>query len=232
MERAPIVFPIRFATHNAAVQTTTRELGVEGVFVRCLEPPAAGTPISMRLYLPGSREGVPAGGVIRELAAPGDEPGFWADFRELSESTRALIAETIARRERASTAKPIGAVSVKPAEDPRRTFPRYNARFGVRFATVQDFVLEYAANISAGGVFVHTLDPPPLKTVVRVEMELPGGGDPVPARGLVVHRVTPEDAAQRGTLPGIGVQFLDADDAFRARIDGAIEHILGGENKE
>ena len=85
------------------------------------------------------------------------------------------------------------------------------------------------ANISAGGVFVHTVDPPPLKTVVRVEMELPGGGPPVPARGLVVHRVTREDAEQRGTLPGIGVQFVDADDLFRARIDTAIEQILGDE---
>src|SRR5436853_198528 len=119
MERAPIVFPVRFATHNAAVQTTTRELSPEGVFVRCLEPPPA--------------------------------------------------------------------------------FPRYNARFAVRFASVQDFVLEYAPNISAGGVFVHTENPPPLKTVVRVEMELSGGGAPVPARGLVVHRLTKEEAEERGT---------------------------------
>ena len=226
MDRAPIVFPIRFATHNVAVQTTTRELSLEGVFVRCLEPPTRGTPVSMRLYLPGNREGVPAGGVVRELAPPGYEPGFWADFRDLSDSTRAAIGETLARRERAASAVPIGAVSVRPADDPRRTFPRYNARFAVRFASVQDFVLEYAANISAGGVFVHTMDPPPLKTVVRVEMELPGGGPPVPARGVVVHRVSQEDAQQRGTLPGIGVQFVDADDAFRARIDSAIEHIL------
>src|SRR6185312_1167587 len=132
MDRAPIVFPIRFATHNAAVQTTTRELSLEGVFVRCLEPPNEGTPISMRLYLPGSRDGVPAGGVVRELAPAGQEAGFWADFRELDRNTRGLIEEVIARRERASTALPIGAVSVKPAEDPRRTFPRYNARFAVR----------------------------------------------------------------------------------------------------
>lgn len=231
MDRAPIVFPVRFATTNAAVQTTTRELSVEGLFVRCLDAPKVGTPISMRLYLPGGREGVPAVGVVRELSKTGDEPGFWADFHDLSEAARAQIAEVIARRERASVAKPIGAVAVRPADDPRRTFPRYNARFAVRFATVQDFVLEYAANISAGGVFVHTIDPPPLKTVVRVEMELPGGGPPVPARGLVVHRVTREEAAQRGTLPGIGVQFVDADDGFRARIDGAIELILAEEKK-
>jgi uncharacterized protein (TIGR02266 family) len=94
---------------------------------------------------------------------------------------------------------------------------------------VQDFVLEYAANISAGGVFVHTEDPPPLKTVVQVEMELPGGADPVPARGMIVHRVTKQEAEQRGTLAGVGVQFVDADDQFRQRIDAAIAHILDTE---
>jgi uncharacterized protein (TIGR02266 family) len=231
MERAPMVFPIRFATGQIAVQTTTRELSHQGVMVRCLEPPPAGTPITMKLYLPGSREPVHVAAVVREHARAGHEPGFWAEFVEAGETQRAQIGEVIARRERAADAKPIGAVALHPHEDPRRAFPRYKARFAVRFATVQDFVLEYAANISAGGVFVHTEQPPPLKSIVQVEMELPGGGPPVPARGLVVHLVTRQDAEQRGTLPGMGVQFMDADDEFRKRIDGAISHILEGERR-
>lgn len=228
MERAPIVFPVRFATRNVAVQTTTRELSPTGVLVRCLEPPAVGTAISMKLYLPGSRNAVEVEAVVRELAAAGSEPGFWAEFSALRAAERGQIVETIERRERAAEAKPIGAIAVQPpADDPRRAFPRYQANFAVKFATVQDFVLEYAANISAGGVFVHTEDPPPLKTVVRVEMMLPGSeGDPVPARAVVVHRVTVEEAAQRKAIPGMGVQFVDADDEFRHRIDEAIDHIL------
>jgi type IV pilus assembly protein PilZ len=226
MDRAPIVFPIRFATHNAAVQTTTRELSREGVFVRCLEPPQIGTSISMRLYLPGRRDGLQVDGLVEEVAAPGREAGFWAAFRNLEPPARVEIVEVIARRERASDAKPIGAMAVQPDPEPRRAFPRYNARFAVRFSSVQEFVLEYAANISAGGLFVQTDNPPPLKTTVRVEMELPGGGPPVPAKGLVVHRVTKEDAQKRGTAAGVGLQFVDADDSFRGRIDAAIEHIL------
>jgi len=225
MERAPFVFPIRFATQNIAVQTTTRELSGHGVSVRCLEPPSAGTFIAMKLYLPGARDGLSADGVVLEVAPPGRESGFWAEFRNLTAGARAQIAEAIGRRERASSAVPIGSVAVQPAEDPRRSFPRYEARFAVRFATVQDFVLEYAANISAGGVFILSDDPPPLKAVVRVEMELPGAGT-VATRGQVVHRLSKEEAAQRGTLAGAGVQFLDADDRFRERIDAAIAHIL------
>jgi len=229
MKRAPIVFPIRFATGNLAVQTTTRELSDRGVLVRCLTAPPAGTALEMKLYLPSARDPLHVAGVVRDHAQQDQEPGFWAEFVGIGEPQRAQIVELLARRERASDAKPIGAVALNPHDDPRRAFPRYNVRFAVRFATVQDFVLEYAANISAGGVFVHTEEPPPLKTVVQVEMELPGGADPVPARGIIVHRVTKQEAEQRGTLAGIGVQFVDAGDEFRQRIDAAIAHILDTE---
>ena len=231
MDRASIVFPIRFAAGDTAVQTTTRELSESGVLVCCLEPPAAGTTVSMKLYLPGVREALHVDAVVREHANAGEEPGFWADFVGAGEAHRTQISELIARRTRAADAVPIGAVALHPHEDPRRAFPRYHANFAVRFATVQDFVLEYAANISAGGVFVHTENPPPLKTIVQVEMELPGSSTAVPARGIVVHRMTKEDAKKRGTLPGVGVQFMDADDEFRRRIDAAIAHILETERK-
>jgi hypothetical protein len=65
-----------------------------------------------------------------------------------------------------------------------------------------------------------------MDAVVKVEMELPGGGPPVQASGVVVHRVTKEQAQQRGTMAGIGVQFVDSDDEFRVRMDAAIEYIL------
>jgi uncharacterized protein (TIGR02266 family) len=231
MDRAPIVFPIRFAAGDIAVQTTTRELTEKSVLVRCLEPPATGTTLSMKLYLPGAREALHIDGVVREHANTGEDPGFWADFLGPDDTYRARIDEVIARRARAADAVPIGAVALNPHEDPRRAFPRFPANFAVRFASVQDFVLEYAANISAGGVFVHTENPPPLKSIVQVEMELPGSGSAVPARGMVVHRVTKEDAKRRGTLPGVGVQFMDADDEFRRRIDAAISHILEAERR-
>jgi uncharacterized protein (TIGR02266 family) len=234
--RAPLVFPIRFAAGSMVVQTTTRELSRDGVYVRCLKPPPEGAEVELKLYLPGTRAGLEAVATVREVAPSGKEQGFWAEFTHMAEEDRSAIAAVLERRARAAKATPIGAMAlqpyppkppaIKPEEDPRRAFPRYQARFAVRFATVQDFVLEYAANISAGGIFVCSEDPPEMDAVVKVEMELPGGGPPVQASGVVVHRVTKEQAQQRGTMAGIGVQFVDSDDEFRVRMDAAIEYIL------
>jgi uncharacterized protein (TIGR02266 family) len=226
MDRVPIVFPIRFAFGTQAVQTTTRELSSTGVYVRCLTPPPAGESVRMKLYLPGTPLDVELEGVVRERAE-GREAGFWAEFTGLRPAEQARIDDLLQQRARAPSAKPIGAVALQPAATDGRTFPRYNARFAVRFANVQDFVLQYAANISAGGVFVETSDPPAMDSVMRVSMELPGGGPPVEANAVVVHRVTPEQARQRSTPAGVGVQFVDADDKFRERIDLAISSILG-----
>jgi uncharacterized protein (TIGR02266 family) len=228
---APIVFPIRVAAGATVVQTTTREVSADGVFVCSLRPPKPGTSVSLKLYLPGSSQAEEASAVVREWrSAP--EGGYWAEFVDPPQSLRDRIAGLLHRRERAAASgppTPVAAVALarKPLDDPRRAFPRVETRFGVRFGNVQDFVLEYAANISAGGVFVQTENPPELHSVVTVTMELPDGGKPVEAKGLVVHRVSPEDAKVRNTPPGAGVQFVDSSDEFRERIDRAIEYILG-----
>jgi uncharacterized protein (TIGR02266 family) len=314
-----MVLPVRFAHETRAVQTTTRELSSEGVFVRCIEPPALGVQVTLKLYLPGLAQAADFVGVVREVQPGKGEGGFWADFvsAELQAHERLLavlfppalpqrtestgpvplaslyrrshavhppapqaapeVAEPLRRKassgvgdliqqsinsvvaERAAEAlaakrssKP-GPVPLPGAPDSarqpgaqepgaapaagdvvlagdainRRAFPRYRARFAVRFSSVQDFVLEYAANISAGGVFVVTDHPPEMDAVITVVLELPGGGEPVNCKALVVHRVTKEEAKERNTQAGVGVQFIEADDQFRERIDQTIELILG-----
>jgi uncharacterized protein (TIGR02266 family) len=241
MPRVPLVLPVRFATGPRAVQTTTRELSMQGVFVRCLEPPAEGVQVALKLYLPGTALAEDLRAIVR-----GVEPraGFWAEFSSPSGEASRRIAALLETHPTPDKV-PIGMVELRKARparapggraeqaptdvseaDNRRTFPRYDAHFAVRFASVQEFVLEYAANISAGGVFVRTDNPPDLETVVQVALDLPGGGPPASAKAVVVHRVTTEQARERNTLAGVGVQFVEADDEFRERIDRAIEHIL------
>jgi uncharacterized protein (TIGR02266 family) len=229
--RAPIVFPIRVATGTHVVQTTTREVSVDGVFICSLRPPKPGTQISLKLYLPGSTQAEDVAAIVREWRSSPDG-GYWADFVNVQRPLYEAISTLLERRARAAAAGPgvpIGALALarKPTgDDPRRAFPRVDARFRVRFGNVQDFVLEYAANISAGGVFIATDNPPELHAVVTVTMELPDAGPPIDAKGRVVHRVSAIEAKDRKTAAGAGVQFIDSSDEFRERIDRAIEFIL------
>jgi uncharacterized protein (TIGR02266 family) len=338
-----MVLPVRFSVETRAVQTTTRELSEEGVFVRCLEPPGVGAQVILKIYLPGFSAAAEFVGLVREADATPASAGFWADFVSashdaherlvqvlrpdpapkksppvapvplgslykrvhvshpppqglppppaapsgvplpeenphnaasgvagliqgaLDEQVSQKAAEVLRARRGSSPGKKKGpsqpvlqAQPAAPASPPpapvavvssasqpvpssapgdvslagdvggknRRTFPRYRARFAVRFQTVQDFVLEYAANISAGGVFVVTDFPPDMDSVITVVLELPDGGAPVTCKAQVVHRVSKEQAAERGVQAGAGVQFVEADDAFRERIDQTINQIL------
>jgi uncharacterized protein (TIGR02266 family) len=222
------VFPIRFAAGAQAIQTTTRELSAEGVFVRSLQPPEPGTQVALRMYLPGHTEADDTTAVVRGVREH-PESGFWAEFVSLDAEVGGRIQELLKRRANAAKAGPatrIGAISLKRGDDKRRAFPRYEARFQVGWSTVQDFVLEYAANISVGGVFVQTDNPPELDRIVTVSLKLPGSDSAVETKGVIVHRVTREEATEKGTISGMGVQFLDSSDEFRGAIERAIDHIL------
>src|SRR6267143_207396 len=164
--RAPIVFPIRVAAGPTIVQTTTREVSADGVFVCPLRPPKPGTQVSLKLYLPGGPQAEEATAVVGEWrSAP--EGGYWAEFIDPPQTLRDRIAGLLERRARAAASgppTPIGAMSVaqKPLE---------------------------------------------LHAVVTVTLELPDGGNPVEAKGVVVHRVSAQDAKGRNTPSGAGVQF-------------------------
>jgi uncharacterized protein (TIGR02266 family) len=201
----PYVVPVRFAVGTQVVQATTGALSVECAFVRCLVPPRPGERISLRLYLSGEAP-LRMGATVR--ARSGREPagmGFWADF-EADRGAKGRIARALGLVEQA--ARPID----------RRATARYPARFAVRFRSLDELKQEYATNISAGGVFIRTEAPPEMNSVIDVELELPGG-NPVQGKALVVHRVSAEEAARRNVEPGVGVQFVEADDRFRERID-------------
>jgi uncharacterized protein (TIGR02266 family) len=288
MAGTPVVLPVEFVAGAQVVQAMTRELSLEGAFVRCAAPPAIGAQLALKIFLPGFEAPEEIRAVVRERSTSG-EAGFWANFVAGPAQSRERVASLLAGKAQAAKSV-LGAVGLRksgpsvpldaadfarprtaaprtdlaPAAGPaagvasagtaagvaaplpdasagpaqaagqapeagganRRVFPRYEAKFAVRFATVQDFVLEYAANISAGGVFVHTKSPPEMDTIINVSMELPGGGPLVDAKALVVHRVTPEQARAQKIMPGVGVQFTDLDDDLRQRIDRAIAHIL------
>ena len=99
--RAPIVFPIRVAAGQSIVQTTTREVSADGVFVCSLRPPKPGTQISLKLYLPGGPHPEEATAVVKEWRTAPDS-GYWAEFDRPPQSLQDRIAGLLQRRARAA----------------------------------------------------------------------------------------------------------------------------------
>src|ERR1700674_1848060 len=97
LDRAAVVFPVRFDAGGQAIQTTTREVSVEGVFVRSLQPPQDGSLISLRLYLPGNAEPDDVRGRVRGVRSEPDS-GFWAEFIEPPEDVLERIKQILGRR--------------------------------------------------------------------------------------------------------------------------------------
>jgi uncharacterized protein (TIGR02266 family) len=91
----------------------------------------------------------------------------------------------------------------------KRESPRADAQFEVQYRTAQEFILAYSRNISGGGIFVRTTQPPPLNTEVRLRFTLPGVARLLELRGLVVWT----NASVTGSAfpPGMGIKFLDLD---------------------
>jgi Tfp pilus assembly protein PilZ len=105
----------------------------------------------------------------------------------------------------------------------RRRDVRYSMRFPVRVTAQKRVWSLVTEDVSEGGVFVATNDPPPLLQLVRVQLALPIGGHALTAHGMTVHVVGPEDAALR--LPGIGIQFYGLDHATRDAWEAFARHV-------
>jgi uncharacterized protein (TIGR02266 family) len=215
MEAAPMVFPVRYVSEGAAIQTTSRGLSSEGIAIRSLIPPRIGARVSLALYLPGNPKPEVAVGIVSAATRARPVPaGFWVQFTAIDTAARERIAALVIDKAR----------ELRDARS-ERGFQRFHTQFTVRFRTAREFVREHAENISRGGVFIQTRTPPQVDDVITVQLELPDGGPAATTSGLVMHRVTVAEAEQHGLVPGIGVQFLDADDHFRDRIDRYVEQL-------
>lgn len=98
-----------------------------------------------------------------------------------------------------------------------RRFDRYRVHLSVRFSRAQDFVVQYADNLSAGGLFVrgaHDLEP--LSEVV-VDLDLPAGGTHR-VRARVAHVLDPATAERLGRTPGAGLELIATPPGFQASL--------------
>jgi uncharacterized protein (TIGR02266 family) len=215
-ETLPIVVLVRYTGGGLTMQSTSSRLGAEQVFVRGVVMPKEGTAIGIKLTIPDLPQPLDLRATVVERVLPnvrGKEAGFWARFDALAPEA----LETLEKVLRDHSA---------PGAATKRQFVRVKTRLEVGWASAREFLVVYAENISAGGIFVVSPNPPPLQEVVELSLKLPDGEAPAKTNAQVIQRLTPEDAKRLGRQPGAGLQFIGGDDNFRKRLDLCIENLL------
>ena len=105
-----------------------------------------------------------------------------------------------------------------------RVHERHATVLAVRFVSAADFVIEYAENLSAGGLFVrqaHGLEP---LSEVTVQIEL-AGFDTFKVKAKVAHIMDEAMAARLGRSPGAGLQLIDVPPSFTKALSGYLARL-------
>ncbi len=109
---------------------------------------------------------------------------------------------------------------------------RHPVNLSVRYSTARDFVVDYAENLSTGGLFVRGAHVLARGQEVDIEIALPGFGSfGVEAR--VAHVLSPEDARDHDRNPGAGFSitrsppgFIEALRTYLLRLGQRRDHVV------
>jgi uncharacterized protein (TIGR02266 family) len=105
------------------------------------------------------------------------------------------------------------------ARGERRKYPRVplNLLIQYRFDSFEDFISEYASDISEGGMFIRTLEPREEGTMLYLQLVLRDGSKLIEGLGRVVRVNPPSTHADHS--PGMGIEFLSLDEESAALIN-------------
>ncbi|MCH9650354.1 MAG: TIGR02266 family protein [Deltaproteobacteria bacterium] len=103
-----------------------------------------------------------------------------------------------------------------------------DAAVDLEFESFQGFISEYSSNISIGGMFVTSENPPPVGTRLRFSLKLKGDFKLVQGRGEVIW-IREHSIGSQGPA-GMGIRFLDLEESSRDLIRRMVDRhkVQGG----
>ena len=93
----------------------------------------------------------------------------------------------------------------EPVGIERRINKRLPIRVMVEYTSTEDFLIDYTANMSIGGMFLQTDEPLELGTRFRLRFRIPERSKPIETFGVVRWVISPKESGPM--VPGMGVQF-------------------------
>jgi uncharacterized protein (TIGR02266 family) len=99
----------------------------------------------------------------------------------------------------------------------RRIASRLPARFLVEYEHLEDFLIDYSANLSIGGMFIQTTRPLPVGTRFRLRFKIPGRARPVETEGVVCWVIPPDHPGPEKV--GMGIKFFELQPADQKSVE-------------
>ncbi len=150
-----------------------------------------------------TRPGMPAAKKVRDTQTmPGKRP------------SRGDVAKTAPSMPAARKAAPAAPTPRKLADARPPRDPRFRVHAKVRYASAAEFVVEYAENLSRGGLFLPGSGGFAPRQELAVEVTLPGAGT-LTVHCEVAHILSPDMALKLGRRPGAGLAIVASPPGFR-----------------
>lgn len=201
--------PVSYDQPQTFLEVYRRDLAAGTLFVSSEgEKPPIGAAIALEIFVPGDPSPIR---VLAKVIHHGDlaGPGY---------GTR--VALTDLARERLKLA----AQRIQESSSSRevRHEPRVRAKLGVTFRSGSDVARTWTQDISKGGVFVATPNPPPIGTQVDLDLELPGGEE-LRIAATVVRLVHEAQAKEWNREVGCGLSFQAVSSEIRSKLEAFVE---------
>ena len=101
-------------------------------------------------------------------------------------------------------------------------------RFRFDSETVEQFAERYASDVSRGGIFVHSRQPFPVGTQLRLDLQLLNGSPLIVGEGTV-HWTREPDPNKPATVPGMGIRFSKLSGRSQQIIEAVLSQRTGRE---
>ncbi len=203
---------VKFVFAEGFFELETSDLSMGGVFIATDHLVPVGEEVRLVLHIPGDKPVIKAlGKVVRvvEEDAPGQPAGLGVRFLELGPDGEKCIRKYLG--EQVTT-------QLKTNGKQRRRFPRLETLVKLRFQAAGSFEPAISKDISSGGIFVQTLEPPAKGEEIWVNLVHPTTSQKLDLVGKVV-RVVKRDPKNPEIVPGVGVSFENLSVEKKAVLD-------------
>lgn len=209
---------VEFKSFDQFYREYTKNISKGGLFIKTRQALPVQTVLEIMLRLPGEKPLSLVGEVVHCIDAEtaecnGWDPGIGVHFVDFEDGAHQALDKYVSLRQQEAPAVAAG---------DRRKHERVALRLRVRFPSVEVLQHDYSEDISRGGIFIQTQKPRQIGDQFIVTLVHPDTGEELELLGEVV-RMTRIDPAVPGSVNGMGLRFIDMNEA-KTR---AVESFLG-----